>query len=56
MSMDSRYEKNREAAESTPKPVDRAGSRPWVAPTFERLSLKEAMAGIRNVGADAGCS
>ena len=54
--MASQSEKNAEAAESAPKPVDRASLRPWVAPTFERLSLKEAMAGIRNAGADLSCS
>lgn len=54
--MDSRSEKNTDAAESTPKPVDRAGLRPWIAPTFERLSLKEATAGLRNLGADLSCS
>lgn len=28
----------------------------WVTPTFERLNLSDAMAGVRNVGADLGCS
>ena len=54
--MDSQPEKSTEAAESETKPVDRASLRPWIAPTFERLSLKEATAGIRNAGADLGCS
>ncbi len=28
----------------------------WVTPKFERLSLDEAMAGIRNAGPDLACS
>jgi hypothetical protein len=54
--MDSRSEKHTVAAEPPTKPIDRAGLRPWIAPTFERLSLNDAMAGIRNVGVDLGCS
>jgi len=28
----------------------------WVPPTFERLSLTDALAGVRGVGRDIGCS
>jgi hypothetical protein len=30
--------------------------KPWVAPTFERLSLNDAMAGAALIGADSGSS
>ena len=56
MTMDSPIEKSPQTVDSASKPVDRAGVRPWIAPTFERLSLKEAMAGIRNIGIDLMCS
>jgi hypothetical protein len=55
--MDKRSEKVATAAESTTKRIDRASLRPWVAPTFERVSLKEAMAGAGGGAFDGvGCS
>lgn len=54
--MDSRSEKTAETTEPAEKSVENPSPRPWVAPTFERLSLKEATAGLRNAGADLSCS